>query len=57
MTFFFQLPFVAGVFSLLLAGVSLVRRKPSPATWCFFAGMMALGVDSILTGLALRATD
>ena len=48
---------MAGFFSLLLAGVSLVRRKPSPATWCFFAGMTALGIDSILTGLALRATQ
>lgn len=57
MTVFFQLPFVAGLFSLLLAGVSVVRKKPSPATWCFFLGMTALGIDSILTGLSLRATD
>jgi putative PEP-CTERM system histidine kinase len=51
------LPFVAGFFSLVLAGVSLIRRKPSPATWCFLAGMTALGIDSILTGLGLRATQ
>ena len=57
MTAFVQLPFVAGVFSLLLAVVSLVRRKPSAATWCFFTGMIALGADSILTGLTLRAGD
>ena len=50
-----QLPFVAGMFSLLLAGVSVVRRQPSPATWFFSAGMIALGVDSLLTGLVLRA--
>ena len=50
-----QLPFVAGMFSLLLAGVSLVRRQPTPATWLFSAGMIALGVDSLLTGLVLRA--
>ena len=56
-TAFFQLPFVAGIFSLLLAGVSIVRKKPSPATWCFSVGMTALGIDSILTGLSLRATD
>jgi putative PEP-CTERM system histidine kinase len=56
-TLFLFLPFVAGFFSLMLAGVSLVRRKPSPATWCFFAGMTALGVDSVLTGLGLRATQ
>lgn len=57
MTVFFQLPFVAGFFSLLLAGVSVVRRKPSAATWCFFAGMVALGIESMLTGLILRATQ
>lgn len=57
MTLFFFLPFVAGFFSLMLAGVSLLRRKPSAATWCFFAGMTALGIDSIFTGLSLRATQ
>ena len=51
------LPFVAGFFSLLLAVVSLIRRKPSPATWCFFAGMTALGIDSVFTGLGLRASQ
>ena len=56
LTVFFQLPFVAGIFSLLLAGVSIVRTKPSPATWSFFAGMTALGIDSVLTGFALQAT-
>src|SRR5688572_27759301 len=54
---FFQLPFLAGVFSLLLAAISVVRRQPSAATWCFFAGMTVLGIDSILTGLILRATQ
>ena len=28
-----------------------------PAAWCFFAGMAALGLDSIFTGLSLRATQ
>src|SRR5688572_4500669 len=56
-TAFLQLPFLAGVFCLLLAGVSVVRRQPSAATWCFFAGMTALALDSILTGLILRATE
>ena len=51
------LPFAAGFFSLLLAVVSLLRRKPSPAAWCFFAGMAALGIDSVFTGLSLRATQ
>src|SRR5687767_7327012 len=55
MNVFFQLPFIAGFFSLLLAGFSVVRKRPSAATWCFFAGMTALGADSILTGLSLRA--
>ena len=57
MTAFVHLPFVAGFFSLLLAGFSVIRRKPSPATWCFFAGMVFLGIDSILTGLILRPTQ
>ena len=54
MRLFLFLPFVAGFFSLMLAGISLVRRKPSPATWCFFAGMTALGVDSLFTSLGAR---
>src|SRR5215203_633338 len=45
------------MFSLLLAGVSMVRRQPSPATWCFSLGMTALGLDSLMTGVSLRATD
>jgi putative PEP-CTERM system histidine kinase len=53
----FLLPFAAGGFSLLLAFLSLFRRKPSPAGWCFFAGMVALGLDSLFTGLNLRATQ
>jgi putative PEP-CTERM system histidine kinase len=52
-----QMPFVAGGFSLVLAGVSLYRKKPSIATWCFFSGMIALGIDSVLIGVALRATE
>jgi putative PEP-CTERM system histidine kinase len=56
-TLFLFLPFVAGSFSLILAIVSLVRRKPSPATWFFFAGMAVLGIDSVFMGLGLRATQ
>jgi len=55
--FFSQLPFVAGAFSLLLAGVSLYRKTPSIATWFFFSGMITLGIDSVLIGNALRATE
>jgi putative PEP-CTERM system histidine kinase len=54
---FFLLPFAAGFCSLLLAVVSLVRRKPTFATWWFFAGMLALALDSIFTGLSLRAAQ
>ena len=57
MTLFSFLPFAAAIFSLLLAFASLLRKKPSPATWCFFAGMAVLGVDSLFTGLSLRATE
>ena len=56
MTLFSALPFAAAAFSLLLAVASLLRKKPSPATWCFFAGMAVLSIDSLFTGLSLRAT-
>jgi putative PEP-CTERM system histidine kinase len=56
LTLFSLLPFAAGGLSLLLAAVSVLRKKPSLATWCFFTGMVALGLDSILTGLAVRET-
>ena len=54
-SYFFLLPFAAGLASLLLAVVSLVRRRPTAAGWLFAAGMLALGLDSIFTGLSLRA--
>jgi putative PEP-CTERM system histidine kinase len=54
---FSLLPFAAGFFSLLLAVASVLRKKPSVATWCFFAGMAALGIDSVCIGLSLRATQ
>jgi putative PEP-CTERM system histidine kinase len=53
-TGFLLLPFAAGLFSFLLAIVSLLSTKRSPAAWCFFAGMLVLAVDSVFTGLALR---
>ena len=55
MTIFFILPFVAGFCSVLLAVVGVLRRKPTPAAWWFAAGMVALGLDSIFTGLSVRA--
>jgi len=54
---FFLLPFAAGLSSLILAAVSVVRRKPTFATWWFFAGMVALGLDAVFTGLSLRAAQ
>jgi putative PEP-CTERM system histidine kinase len=56
-TLFSLLPFAAAIFSLILAVLSLLRKKPSLATWCFFAGMAVLGIDSLFTGLTLRATQ
>ena len=57
MTLFSFLPFAAAIFSLLLAFASLLPKKPSLATWCFFAGMAVLGIDSLFTGLSLHATE
>jgi putative PEP-CTERM system histidine kinase len=51
------LPFAAATFSLFLAIVGVLRKKPSPATWCFFGGMAVLAIDSVLTGLSLRAAE
>jgi len=51
------LPFGAAGFSFLLALASVIRRNGSPATWCFSAGMVALGLDSLFAGLGLRATQ
>jgi len=57
MTVCSALPFAAAILSLLLAIASVLRKKPSPATWCFFAGMVVLSIDSLFTGLSLRATQ
>ncbi|MBS1858203.1 MAG: PEP-CTERM system histidine kinase PrsK, partial [Acidobacteria bacterium] len=51
------LPFATALVSLLLALTSLTRKKRSPATWCFFAGMMIFAVDSLLAGVSLNALD
>ena len=57
MTLFSLLPFAAAIFSLSLAVLSLLPKRRSLATWCFFAGMAVLGIDSLFTGLTLRATE
>ena len=51
------IPFAAAFCSAMLAFASLLRRRPARATWFFFAGMLALGTDSLLTGLALSAAS
>jgi len=56
MNLFSFLPFAAAILSLLLAVASVLRKQPSPATWFFCAGMAALGIDGLFTGLGLRAT-
>lgn len=57
MLVFRLLPFAAALLSLGLAAANVLRKKPTPATWCFFAGMAVLGLDSLFTGLSLLARD
>ena len=57
MTPFSLVPWAAAVFSLITAYVSLLPKRPSPAKWYFFAGMAALGFESLFTGLSLRAAQ
>jgi hypothetical protein len=56
-TLFSFLPWVAAVFSLTTAFVSLLPRRSSPGRWYFFAGMAVLGFESLFTGLSLRAAQ
>lgn len=49
--------FAAGVFALALAAASLVRRRPSVATWLFFAGMLSLAAESVFTAFAVSTTS
>jgi putative PEP-CTERM system histidine kinase len=51
------LPFAAAFCATLVALATLLRPKRSPAGWLFFAGMLALGVNSLFTGLSVRSTD
>ena len=57
MTLLSFLPLAAAIFSLTLAFLSLLPKKPSIATRYFFAGMAVLGIDSLFTGLGLHATQ
>lgn len=51
------LHFAAAISALLLAFASLLTRKSTLATRCFFAGMLALSIDSAFTGFSLCSTD
>ena len=42
---------------MFLALASVLRKKPTLAGWCFFAGMFVLAIDSLLTGFSLHATQ
>src|SRR5690606_2201324 len=49
------LAIAAGLCGVGLAALSLVRRRPSPATWFFAFGMTTLALDSVLAAFTLRA--
>jgi putative PEP-CTERM system histidine kinase len=51
------IPFAAAGLSLLIVFASLLSKKQSLSSWCFFAGMAVFGVDSVMHGLCLRAAD
>ena len=51
-----SLAFAAAVFSGALALAGLCRGRRSFATWCFFAGMTTLAVDSAFGGMSLKAS-
>jgi putative PEP-CTERM system histidine kinase len=55
MRLFAILPFGAALFSALLGLASVIRTTPSVARWSFCVGMLALALDSLCTGLGLRA--
>ena len=57
MTLLAFLPFTAAIFSLLLACISPLSKKPSLSTWWFFAGTAVFGIDSLFTGLSLGTTQ
>ena len=57
MAFFTLIPFVAALCSFVLALGAVVRRLQSVPAWSFAAGMAALGLDSLFTGLSLRSAE
>lgn len=49
------IPFAAAVLAVTLASMSVLRTTPSIPSAMFAAGMLLFGLDSLCTGLALRA--
>jgi putative PEP-CTERM system histidine kinase len=47
--------FTAALFSGALGLLVLFRKRRSVASWCFFAGMQVLAVESLLNGISLDA--
>ena len=54
---FSLVPFAAASVAILLAVVSLLRKKASVSTWLFFAGMVVLATDSLFASLSLHASQ
>ena len=50
------LAFAAALSSGVLAGAALLRKRRSFASWCFFAGMGTLAIESALGGISLQAS-
>ena len=50
-------PFAAAVLCLLLVLARLLRTRQSIAGWCFVAGMVALAIDTAVTGIIVRAGE
>jgi putative PEP-CTERM system histidine kinase len=55
MTVFRVLPFAAATLGLLLAVASVLRKRPTAASWSFCLGMTVLSLDSLFTGLSMTA--
>src|SRR5215469_16638613 len=51
------LAFASSILSLLLAILGLLRKKTSPATRYFFAGMAVLALDGLVSGLIERTSQ
>ena len=51
------LAFAAALFSGVLAILAPIRNRDSLASWCFFAGMATLAIESALGGLSLSVNQ